>query len=72
MIKIRNNIKVFGIMNKDLTIKFIKKACINRKIFWTKHVMERMGRRGIYKADIISCIMSGEIIEEYPSVLTRS
>lgn len=53
-------------MNKDLTIKFIKEACINRKIFWTKHVMERMGRRGIYKADIISCIISGKIIEEYP------
>ena len=30
------------------------------------HAVERMHERGIKRADVISCIESGEIIEDYP------
>lgn len=36
------------------------------KIKWTAHGLERMQERNIRRQDVKCCIMSGEIIEEYP------
>ncbi len=35
-------------------------------IVWTEHVALRLRERGIKRADVISCIQGGEIIEQYP------
>ena len=32
---------------------------------WTEHVATRLRERGIKRADVIECIESGEIIEQY-------
>lgn len=35
-------------------------------ILFTNHALERIRQRGIKSKDIRTCIMSGEIIEQYP------
>jgi hypothetical protein len=35
-------------------------------VFWTEHLALRLRERGIKRADVITCIQSGEIIEQYP------
>ena len=37
-----------------------------RNILWTEHIALRLRERGIKRADVITCIESGEIIEQYP------
>lgn len=49
-----------------MQIEEIQKLCSSSKIKWYKHALERMQERDISRADVISCIMNGEIIEEYP------
>ena len=44
-----------------------KKFCAEGKILWTAHALERLQERDITVADVKSCIMNGEIIEEYPN-----
>lgn len=36
------------------------------KILFSNHALERIRQRGIKQRDIKNCIMSGEIIEQYP------
>ena len=36
------------------------------KIIWTEHLTFRLRERGIKRSDVIECIQSGEIIEQYP------
>ena len=35
-------------------------------IVWTEHVALRLRERGIKRANVISCIQDGAIIEQYP------
>jgi hypothetical protein len=51
-----------SIMNIDI----IKKLYSDEKIKWSTHCLERMQERDIGIADVESCILSGEIIEDYP------
>lgn len=44
----------------------IKKLCGERKIKWSTHAAARIRERGLRREDIIECIKSGEIIEDYP------
>jgi len=37
-----------------------------RQIVWTEHLAVRLRERGIKRADVVSCILNGEIIEQYP------
>ncbi|MCL2048484.1 MAG: DUF4258 domain-containing protein [Defluviitaleaceae bacterium] len=37
------------------------------KDVWTEHSMLRLRERSIKRADVVACIMNGEIIEQYPS-----
>lgn len=48
-------------------IKDIQKICASGKIKWSLHSAKRILQRGISREDVISAIMEGEIIEEYPS-----
>ena len=36
------------------------------KIMWTEHIAIRLRERAIKRNDLIECIKSGEIIEQYP------
>lgn len=49
-----------------MKIKDIQNFCEQGKIKWYKHALERMQERDISRADVKTCIMGGEIIEEYP------
>ena len=37
-----------------------------RKIIWSSHARTRMTSRGISRNDVVNCILSGEVIENYP------
>lgn len=49
-----------------MEIGVIREKCVHSKIKWYKHAVERMQERDIGRDDVRSCILSGEIIEEYP------
>lgn len=49
-----------------MEIQRIRRLCADGKIKWSVHAVERMHERGIKRADVISCIENGEIIEDYP------
>ena len=44
----------------------LKDCVLKRKIKWTAHVAQRIQERDINKHDITRCIVTGEIIEQYP------
>jgi hypothetical protein len=50
----------------NLQINLIKKLVNDNSVKWSGHVLKRMLQRQITTDDVISCIMSGEIIESYP------
>ncbi|EAR66147.1 hypothetical protein B14911_10447 [Bacillus sp. NRRL B-14911] len=49
---------------KGLKMKDIKKALMTNQIRLGKHTFLRMEKRGYTRKDIISCIMSGSIVEK--------
>jgi len=51
----------------ELNIEKLRKLCEAGRIFWTTHIVMRLQERGIFPTDIINCITSGEIIEQYPN-----
>ena len=50
-----------------MDIKIFRRYCVEGKIFWSKHALERLQERDITVDDVKNCIMNGEIIEEYPN-----
>ena len=51
----------------NLEIDMIQNLVKNDLIKWSGHVLKRMLQRQITTDDIINCILSGEIIENYPN-----
>lgn len=49
-----------------MNIELIKDLYIKSKIKWSTHCLERMQERDISINDVENCIISGEIIEDYP------
>ncbi len=49
-----------------MNIQKIQDYCIQSKMKWYKHALERMQERDISRQDVKNCIMQGEIIEDYP------
>ncbi|MBD5138370.1 MAG: DUF4258 domain-containing protein [Ruminococcus sp.] len=49
-----------------MDIKIIQSLYKSSKIKWSAHCLKRMQERDISIDDVGSCIMSGEIIEDYP------
>ena len=49
-----------------LDISELRKLCIPKNIRITLHAAKRLEQRGIFLKDVMSCIMNGEIIEQYP------
>ena len=50
----------------ELTIDSIKEICSLENIEITLHAAKRLEQHGILLDDVISCIQSGKIIEQYP------
>ena len=50
----------------ELDILELRKLCIPKNIRITLLAAKRLKQRGIFLKDVISCIMNGEIIEQYP------
>lgn len=50
----------------ELTIEELHSLYAAREIVWSSHVLKRLQMRGIFGEDVEQCIMSGEIIEQYP------
>lgn len=49
-----------------MEIQFIRELLKKKSIKWSTHCLERMSERDISIEDVCTCIMSGEIIEDYP------
>ena len=49
-----------------MNIQKIQDYCIQSKMKWYKHALERMQERDINRQDVKNCIVQGEIIEDYP------
>ena len=50
----------------DIKIEDLRILCEKRLMVWITHVTMRLQERGIFPTDIINCIASGDIIEQYP------
>ncbi len=50
----------------ELNIELLRRLCKLENIEITLHAAKRLEQRGITTSDIISCIVAGEIIEQYP------
>ena len=50
-----------------LDIADVRKLCTDDTIFLTQHLQLRMRKRGILYDDMVRAILSGEIIEQYPT-----
>ena len=53
-------------MRKLMDIERIKVLSTTSRIRWSAHVAQRMMERSISRSDVISAILTGEIIEDYP------
>ena len=51
----------------EININELRILCNNDKIKWSMHSIKRMRERHITTQDFVSCIMNGEIIEQYPA-----
>ena len=51
----------------DIDLITIQQLCEKGSIHWTAHAVMRMQERGIHPSDVKSCIMTGDIIEHYPT-----
>ncbi len=54
-------------MGKDFGIEILREAAAQGRIHWHQHALERFLERGISRAEILSAIMKGEVIEVYPT-----
>lgn len=48
-------------------IEALRSATAQRRIHWHQHALERFLERGISRAEVVSAIMNGEVIEVYPT-----
>ena len=49
-----------------IDIGVVRRMAETNALDWTWHIAERLIERGITKADVISALMNGEIIQQYP------
>lgn len=52
-------------MNEEINIETIRKYILSRKIYWTRHCLNRMNQRDILISDVKYAIRNGIIIEYY-------
>ena len=49
-----------------MDLELCRRLCLESKIIWTQHCLERMQERDISRADVKKGIQTGEVIENYP------
>ena len=49
-----------------LDLEALRNKCDAGHIKWTVHILEKMQERNIEPTDVINCIKTGRIIEQYP------
>ena len=54
-------------MVRDIDIEILRGAAAQGRIHWHQHALERFLARGISRAEVVSAIMNGEVIEVYPT-----
>lgn len=52
---------------ENLSIEELRRLCFDETIMFTQHLQMRMRERNIRYEDVLSTIMTGEIIEQYPT-----
>lgn len=50
----------------ELNIEDLQRICTPENIIITIHAAKRLEQRGIFLKEVMNCIMTGEIIEQYP------
>ena len=50
----------------DIDIQELRRLCSSGSIRWTTHAVMRMQERDIHPTDVKHCIMTGDVIEQYP------
>ncbi|MBO4853443.1 MAG: DUF4258 domain-containing protein [Schwartzia sp.] len=50
-----------------IVLEELTALCRQGKIQWTSHVQQRIAQRGIKRQEVKEAIITGEIIEEYPT-----
>ena len=53
-------------MEHGISLEVIQEKCRKGNVVWSAHAATRLLQRGISRDDVINCILTGEIIEEYP------
>jgi hypothetical protein len=48
-------------------IEVLRSATAQGRIHWHQHALERFLERGISRAEVVTAIMNGEVIEVYPT-----
>ena len=56
----------FGMMTYS-DIEVLRSAAAQGRIHWHQHALERFLERGISRAEVVTAIMNGEVIEVYPT-----
>lgn len=51
----------------EININALQTLCRNKHIQWTNHVVVRLLQRGIPQRDVENALMTGKIIEDYPT-----
>jgi len=54
---------------EEFDSRILREAAAQGRIHWHQHALERFLERGINRAEIISAIMNGKVIEVYPADL---
>lgn len=49
----------------QLNMEIIRKCLIEKKIYWTKHCLNRLNQRNVLISEVKDAISNGEIIEYY-------
>jgi hypothetical protein len=64
-VKIWDETYMFGNIKIEKIVDLVKKC----RIEWSSHAVRRMLERGISREEVLNCLLSDEIIEEYPDDL---
>ena len=51
----------------ELNIDDLRMLYNKRAVLWSAHALKQLQERRIHREDIETCIMNGEIIEQYPN-----
>jgi len=54
-------------LHSGISIDELRTLCSKGNIKWTAHIAARLQERNVNPSDVKNCILTGEVIEQYPS-----